>query len=123
MATVVQFSPTMTILQKRAKKFTCMVKSNAMCTRVVVGGRVDTLQKRLSEVGIPIALHYPVPLNEQPTYKHFCCPDCTPIAKQIAKQVVSLPMSPDLSEQHQRMIVAQLLSRKCIYKGYDQCLP
>ena len=30
------------------------------------------LQKRLAEAGIPTAVHYPVPLNEQPAYKHLC---------------------------------------------------
>mgnify|MGYP001090577071 CR=1 FL=1 len=52
----------------------------------------EALQKRLSESGIPTAVHYPVPLNEQPVYKSLCCPDCTPIAQQVAKQVISLPM-------------------------------
>jgi len=73
----------------------------------------ESLQKRLSEAGVPTAVHYPVPLNEQPAYKHLCCPDCTPIAKQIAKQVMSLPMSPDLSEQHQKKIVGHLLKHVC----------
>jgi len=67
------------------------------------------LQQRLTEAGIPTAVHYPMPLNEQPAYKHLCCPDCTPIAQQIAKQVISLPMSPDLSEAHQQHIVKHLL--------------
>jgi len=73
----------------------------------------ESLQKRLSEAGVPTAVHYPVPLNEQPAYKHLCCPDCTPIAKQIAKQVMSLPMSPDLSEQHQKKIVGNFLKHVC----------
>ena len=68
----------------------------------------DALQKRLSETGIPTAVHYPVPLNEQPAYKHLCCPDCTPIAQQMAKQVMSLPMSPDLSAEDQDIIVSAL---------------
>lgn len=70
----------------------------------------DALQKRLSEAGIPTAVHYPVPLNEQPAYKHLCCPDCTPIAQQTAKQVMSLPMSPDLSAEDQDKIVSALLT-------------
>lgn len=69
----------------------------------------EALQKRLSEAGIPTAVHYPVPLNEQPAYKDLCCPDCTPIAQQIAKQVMSLPMSPDLSAEDQDKIVGALL--------------
>lgn len=70
----------------------------------------DGMRKRLSEVGIPTAAHYPVPLNEQPAYKHICCPDCTPIAKDVAKRVMSLPMSPYLLAQDQDKIVGALLA-------------
>jgi UDP-2-acetamido-2-deoxy-ribo-hexuluronate aminotransferase len=76
---------------------------------VLVSDR-DEMQKRLSEVGIPTAVHYPVPLNEQPVYKHLCCPDCTPIAKNMAMRVMSLPMSPDLSVKDQDKIVGGLLA-------------
>ena len=65
----------------------------------------EALQKQLNEAGIPTAVHYPVPLNEQPAYQHLCCPDCTPISHQISKQVMSLPMSPDLSVDDQDKIV------------------
>lgn len=58
----------------------------------------EELQKRLTQAGIPTAVHYPVPLNQQPAYKHLCCPDCTPVAQKLAKQVMSLPMSADLNE-------------------------
>ena len=79
----------------------------AQCT-VLVSDRA-AVQKRLSEAGIPTAVHYPIPLNEQPAYKHLCCSDCTPIAQQIAKRVMSLPMSPDLSAEDQDKIVGALL--------------
>lgn len=65
----------------------------------------DALQKRLSALGIPTAVHYPVPLNEQPAYKHLCCPDCTPVAKGVSEQVMSLPMGADLSEGDQDRIL------------------
>lgn len=58
----------------------------------------EALQKRLAEAGIPTAVHYPVPLNEQPAYKYLCCADCTPLAQQLANLVMSLPMSPDLDD-------------------------
>jgi len=76
---------------------------------VLVSDR-DAVQKRLSEAGIPTAVHYPVPLNEQLAYKHLCCSDCAPIAQQIAKRVMSLPMSPDLSAEDQDKIVGALLA-------------
>jgi len=68
----------------------------------------NPLQARLAEAGIPTAVHYPVPLNEQPAYKHLCCPDCTPIAKAIANTVISLPMGADLSPSDQLQIVEHL---------------
>ena len=68
----------------------------------------DTLQSKLKAAGIPTAVHYPVPLNEQPAYAHLCCPDCAPVAQQIAKQVVSLPMHPLLPQDDQNHIVRVL---------------
>jgi UDP-2-acetamido-2-deoxy-ribo-hexuluronate aminotransferase len=65
----------------------------------------QALQKRLAEAGIPTAVHYPLPLNEQPAYKHLCCADCTPVAQQLAKRVMSLPMSPDLDDDDLAKIV------------------
>jgi UDP-2-acetamido-2-deoxy-ribo-hexuluronate aminotransferase len=65
----------------------------------------EAFQKRLADSGIPTAVHYPVPLNEQPAYKHLCCPDCTPVSQQLAKRVMSLPMSADLDAKvHQDII-------------------
>jgi UDP-2-acetamido-2-deoxy-ribo-hexuluronate aminotransferase len=68
----------------------------------------EALQKRLAAAGIPTAVHYPVPLNEQPAYKHLCCPDCTPVAQQLAKRVMSLPMSADLDAMAKHDIIAHL---------------
>lgn len=70
----------------------------------------EVLQKRLAEAGIPTAVHYPVPLNEQPAYKHLCCPECTPLAQQMAKRVMSLPMSAELQPEQQRHIMDALVA-------------
>ena len=70
----------------------------------------DALQARLQAAGIPTAVHYPVPLNEQPAYAHLCCPDCTPVARQIAREVISLPMHPDLTEADQDRIVSAIMA-------------
>lgn len=56
----------------------------------------DLLRRHLSLKGIPSAVHYPSPINEQPAYEQFCCPDCTPMAKQLSERVLSMPMGPDL---------------------------
>ena len=65
----------------------------------------DALQKRLHEAGIPTAVHYPLPLNEQPAYKALCCAECTPIARAVARKVISLPMSAFLDSGQQARIV------------------
>ena len=70
----------------------------------------DARQAKLHAAGIPTAVHYPVPLNAQPAYTHRCCPDCTPVAQQLARQVMSLPMHPDLSQADQDRILAALQS-------------
>ena len=69
----------------------------------------EALQAKLKTAGIPTAVHYPLPLNEQEAYKHFCCADCTPNANLLAKQVLSLPMGPDLLRVDQQRIVATIL--------------
>jgi UDP-2-acetamido-2-deoxy-ribo-hexuluronate aminotransferase len=71
----------------------------------------EVIQARLLEGVIPSAVHYPVPLNEQPAYKKFCCPDCLPVASRMAKEVLSLPMSPDLLKEDQDKIIQRLLGR------------
>ena len=65
----------------------------------------EAVQSSFQKAGIPTAVHYPIPLNEQPAYKHLCCPDCTPIAKYTAKKVMSLPMSADFSSDDQRIVI------------------
>lgn len=59
----------------------------------------DEIESRFREANIPTAVHYPTPLNEQPAYKHLYCPECTPISKKSAVQVLSLPFSPDIQHQ------------------------
>jgi UDP-2-acetamido-2-deoxy-ribo-hexuluronate aminotransferase len=75
----------------------------------------EALQNKLREAGIPTAVHYPIALNAQPAYKHLCCSDCTPLAAQAAKRVMSLPMHPNLSHSQQMSIVSNLaIATKCL---------
>lgn len=72
---------------------------------VRVQGR-DKVQKVLSDAGIPTAVHYPSPLNKQPAVAD---PNVhLPVGDEVAKQVLSLPMSPGLSEQDQNQVVYAL---------------
>ncbi|WP_295538627.1 DegT/DnrJ/EryC1/StrS aminotransferase family protein [uncultured Thiohalocapsa sp.] len=57
----------------------------------------DAVIAKLKAQDIPTAVHYPIPLNRQGAYAHYCCPDCTPNADRAAARVLSLPMHPYLS--------------------------
>ena len=75
---------------------------------VFVQGRAQ-VQAALQAQGIPTAVHYPRPLHHQPAYEAFCCPECCPHSVHAASQVMSLPMSADLSDAQQDRIVAALV--------------
>lgn len=74
---------------------------------IKLDNRTD-VQQFLQSQGVPTAVHYPVPLNMQPAYRHFCCPECTPNSQWAAERVLSLPLSPDLDEETQNRIVSVL---------------
>lgn len=85
-------------------------RTSAFAQYTVTVNERETLQRSLAESGVPTAVHYPVPLNEQPAYQHLCCPNCTPVASLMAEKVLSLPMGPDLSAEQQEKIVLALLN-------------
>ena len=67
----------------------------------------DEVQEILKKSGIPTAVHYPVPLHLQPAYRGGCRVHCeVEIAERMARRVMSLPMSPDLSADDQKNIEA-----------------
>ena len=68
----------------------------------------ESMQARLAEAGIPTAVHYPSPMSKQTPYRDFCCGDCTPMADDAARSVLSLPMSPDLTEDGQKSVLAAM---------------
>lgn len=71
----------------------------------------EIIQGQLKALGIPTAVHYPIPLNEQPAYQDLCCPGCTPISHAISSKVMSLPMGPDLLGHDQELIVKEFLEK------------
>jgi UDP-2-acetamido-2-deoxy-ribo-hexuluronate aminotransferase len=71
----------------------------------------DKLQQALADAGVPTAIHYPLPLNEQPAYKHLCCKDCTPNAHLNSKRILSIPISADLSLHDQNKVIKRILEK------------
>lgn len=89
---------------------TLAVRSGRECVwgqyTVFVERRAD-VQAALQVQGIPTAVHYPKPLHRQPAY---AAPAHCPVSEQVAEQVLSLPMSADLSHTDQDR-VAEALAR------------
>ncbi|MCK6471651.1 MAG: DegT/DnrJ/EryC1/StrS family aminotransferase [Planctomycetes bacterium] len=59
----------------------------------------NALARHLEEAGIGTARHYPVPVHRQPAYAHLDIPEgAFPCAEQAARECLSLPMYPELSD-------------------------
>ena len=68
----------------------------------------DGVQERMKAAGIPTAVHYPRPLHQQPAYEKLCDPKPMPVSESLARRVISLPMSADLSDAQLDAVVAAL---------------
>jgi perosamine synthetase len=67
----------------------------------------DRLQKRLAEAGIGTAIHYPIPIHEQPIMKKLGFGEGTfPVAEAAARSVLSLPVHPMLGPEDVEYIAA-----------------
>jgi len=74
-------------------------------------GNRDGLQAHLRNLGVPSAVYYPIPLNQQPGYAQFTSGSGDlSVSEAKSKTVISLPFSPYLSEAVQDEIVAAVLS-------------
>ena len=70
----------------------------------------DKLRAKLTEAGVPTAIHYPLPINEQPAYAKYDKPGATPAASTASKKVISLPMSAYLSKSDQDQVIEAVKS-------------
>lgn len=71
----------------------------------------DGLQARLKDAAITTLIHYPIPPHMQGAYAEMSfAPDAFPLARQLAGEVLSLPMGPHLTTD-QALEVAQAVRR------------
>jgi dTDP-4-amino-4,6-dideoxygalactose transaminase len=59
----------------------------------------DRLARELAERGIASAVHYPLPLHRQPALAARYAGVRMPVAEQVARECLSLPMYPELGRQ------------------------
>jgi perosamine synthetase len=73
----------------------------------------DRAQQLLQEAGIGSAVHYPIPIHQQPIMREMGFGEGTfPVAEAAAEQVLSLPVHPSLGPEDVEYI-ASTLNRIC----------
>jgi dTDP-4-amino-4,6-dideoxygalactose transaminase len=69
----------------------------------------DGVLQRMAARGVHCAIHYPVPIHLQKAYGFLALgPGTFPVAEQCAKEFLSLPMYPELTEEQIRFVVDTL---------------
>ncbi len=69
----------------------------------------DRLRSQLQEKGVISMVYYPLPLHLQPAYRDLKYqPGDLPEAEQASREVLSLPMFPELSPEQQSQVVYRL---------------
>jgi UDP-2-acetamido-2-deoxy-ribo-hexuluronate aminotransferase len=67
-------------------------------------------QKKLQELGVPTAVHYPRTMPDQPWYaKQLDRPIEIPISRWLADHVISLPMYPDMDDKTVDVVIDAVL--------------
>ena len=68
-------------------------------------GRRDALKQYLAAKSIPSMIYYPVPAHLQPAYQYLNYKEGDfPVAEQLCREVLSLPMHTELSENQLQYI-------------------
>tara|TARA_B100000287_G_scaffold13943_4_gene14107 strand:- start:5247 stop:6365 length:1119 start_codon:yes stop_codon:yes gene_type:complete len=71
----------------------------------------DSLVAKLKTEGVPTAIYYPIPLNEQKAYKKCnVVSSGLPNTQKFCKEVFSIPMSPYLTHEQQNFIIEKINS-------------
>jgi len=69
----------------------------------------DALAAFLASRGIETGVHYPVPLHLQPAFRHLgYVHGDFPVAEEIARQTISLPLFPELTEEQFEHVVQSI---------------
>ena len=71
----------------------------------------DVVQEEMKKAGVDTVIHYPIPLHLQPAYASLGYGEGDfPVAEAQARQILSLPLYPELTESQIRRIAQLALS-------------
>ena len=72
---------------------------------IILSSKIDRekLQSYLFKKGIPTMIYYPIPLHKQKAYRHYSN-QSLPIAEKVSKQIISLPIHPEMDLQQMEFI-------------------
>jgi dTDP-4-amino-4,6-dideoxygalactose transaminase len=69
----------------------------------------DAVKQKLAERGISSAVYYPLALHQQPCFKYLGVNEgAMPITEQACREVLALPVYPELPEEHVRYVAQEL---------------
>ncbi|MEY4616281.1 MAG: hypothetical protein RJB66_1241 [Pseudomonadota bacterium] len=78
----------------------------------------DVFQKKLTELGVPTSIHYPMIMADQPAYKKLTGDTSHLVqARKAAQEVLSLPLYPDMPEDIFQQIVEKVRAAAISSKG------
>jgi len=77
----------------------------------IPNGKRDAVKQHLQERGIGSAIYYPLSLHEQTCFKHlgYRTGDL-PESEKACREVLALPIYPELPEEHVRYVAAELIA-------------
>ena len=82
-------------------------KNNVWHVFVIRSGNRNRLQQHLANNGIQTQIHYPIPIHRQEAYKEYSHLSL-PVTEQIHNEVLSLPISPVLTDEEIQLVVTVL---------------
>jgi dTDP-4-amino-4,6-dideoxygalactose transaminase len=76
------------------------------------------VRQQLALMGIQTGVHYPIPCHQQGPYRRFATRPL-PVAERAAREVLSLPMFPHMSEDQVAMVCEAVREVLIIEEPYD----
>ena len=80
-------------------------------TLKVKNGKRDAVKSHLAKNSIPSMIYYPIPAHLQPAYRSLGCQEGDfPVSEQLCKDVLSLPMHTELTEEQLQYICETIVN-------------